>query len=138
MKVTATLDAPCNAATMFSWVEDLARYPQWLTILSDVDPDGDGWRVELRGKLGPLARSKRLRMERTMYRPNELVVFERRETDGRNHAAWTLHSAVTETATGSRLVMDLGYEGKLWGAVIEALLKDEIDRARARLLALVS
>jgi hypothetical protein len=34
--------------------------------------------------------------------------------------------------------MDLGYEGKLWGAVIAALLKDEIDQARARLLVLVS
>jgi Polyketide cyclase / dehydrase and lipid transport len=138
MKVTATLDAPCNAATLFSWVEDLARYPEWLTILTEVEADDDGWRVELRGKLGPLARSKRLRMERTVHRPNELVVFERRETDGRNHAGWTLHSAVIEMAAGSRLVMDLGYEGKLWGAVIEALLKDEIDQARARLLALVS
>jgi hypothetical protein len=138
MKVTATLDAPCSAATMFSWVEDLARYPEWLTILTEVESDGDGWRVELRGKLGPLARSKRLRMERTVHRPNELVVFERRETDGRNHAAWTLHSAVTEMGTGSNLVMNLGYEGRLWGAVIEALLKDEIDQARARLLALVS
>jgi hypothetical protein len=138
MKVTATLDAPCNAATMFAWVEDLTRYPKWLTILTEVEPDDDGWRVELRGKLGPLARSKRLRMERTVHHPNELVVFERRETDGRNHAAWTLHSTVTETATGSHLVMDLGYEGKLWGAVIEALLRDEIDQASGRLLALVS
>jgi hypothetical protein len=138
MKVTATLDAPCDAGTLFSWVEDLARYPHWLTILTEVEAEGDGWRVELRGKLGPLARSKRLRMERTVHRPNELVVFERRETDGRNHAAWTLHSAVTETVAGSHLEMDLGYEGKLWGAVIEALLKDEIDQARARLLVLVS
>jgi Polyketide cyclase / dehydrase and lipid transport len=138
MKVTATLDAPCSAATMFSWVDDLARYPEWLTILTDVEPDGDGWRVELQGKLGPLARSKRLRMERTVHRPNELVVFERRETDGRNHAAWTLQSTVTESAAGSHLVMDLGYEGKLWGTVIEALLRDEIDQARGRLLTLVS
>jgi Polyketide cyclase / dehydrase and lipid transport len=138
MKVTATLDAPCTAATMFSWVEDLTRYPEWLTILTEVEPDADGWRVELRGKLGPLARSKRLRMERTVHRPNEQVVFERRETDGRNHAAWTLHSAVTENGTGCQLVMDLGYEGKLWGSVIEALLKDEIDQARGRLFALVS
>ena len=138
MKLTASLEAPCDVAELFGWVEELERYAQWLTILTDVEPDGDGWRVELRGKLGLLARSKRLRMERTEHLPNELVTFERRETDGRNHANWTLHATVAPTSTGSHLVMDLGYEGRLWGTVLEGLLSDEIDQAKKRLLKLVS
>jgi hypothetical protein len=139
MDLSATLDAPCSPFELFGWVEDLGRYPSWLTIVTKAEADGpDAWRVDLRGRLGPLARSKRLRMERVSLEPEHLAVFRRVERDGRHHADWLLRATVDPTAGGSRLVMDLHYGGALWGPVLERLLRDEIDASRARLLDLVS
>jgi hypothetical protein len=48
------------------------------------------WDVELRARLGPLARSKRLRMVRTVRDPETFTAtFERDQADGRNHSPWT-------------------------------------------------
>jgi hypothetical protein len=140
--VTAALDAPCGAAELFPWVADLARYPQWLTIVDRVQPTDDGaWRVDLRARLGPLARSKRLRMTRTQHDPERLVVFERDEADGRRHSPWVLQAELAPSSTvagGTHLVMHLSYGGGLWGPVLERVLADEIESGRDRLLALVS
>jgi hypothetical protein len=92
------------------------------------------WTVELRGRLGPLARSKRLRMVRTGHEPPGQVTFERREVDGRSHSPWVLRAEVEPLAEGSRLTMHLHYGGGMWGSVLERLLGDEIGRSRARLL----
>jgi hypothetical protein len=99
------------------------------------DP-GPAWSVDLRGRLGPFARSKRLRMARSLHEPGR-VRFERVERDGRDHAAWTLTAEVTGAGAGSRLRMDLHYGGSLVGPIIERLLVDEIARSKPRLLALV-
>ena len=137
MDVEATLDAPVPPAELFEWVDDLGRYPQWLSIVTAAVPDDGGWVVDLRGRVGPLARSKRLRMERTHLEPGRAVVFDRVERDGRTHSRWTLRAAVDPTTGGSRLRMQLHYGGGLWGPVLERLLRDEIDRSRERLLSLV-
>ena len=144
MDVTADLDAPCAPAELFEWVDDLARYPQWLDIVPravplEVHPDdaGPAWSVDLRGRLGPLARSKRLRMVRTSLEPGR-VRFERVEHDGRRHSPWVLEATVDETADGSRLRVHLHYGGSLVGPLVERLLADEITRSRPRLLALVA
>jgi uncharacterized protein YndB with AHSA1/START domain len=140
--VVASLDAPHPPEDVFPWVEDLERYPEWLDIVpraTQADPvDGDegpAWVVDLRGRLGPLARSKRLRMVRMDHHPSDRVVFERREVDGRRHAAWVLRATVASQPGGSRLTMHLHYGGGLWGPVLERLLTDEIERSRPRLLA---
>ncbi len=138
MDVVADLTAPCTTEELFTWVDDLGRYPEWLGIVerAEVVPaggDGVAWRVELRGRLGPLARSKRLRMVRTEL-SDRGVVFERREQDGRNHSAWVLRADVAPAADGSILTMRLHYGGSLWGPVLERLLRDEIERSRTRLL----
>jgi hypothetical protein len=139
MDIDAALDAPCPPADLFAWVDDLARYPQWLSIVTRAEPDGDdGWTVDLRGRVGPLARSKRLRMARTRLEPERVAVFERVERDGRHHAPWVLRAEVTPGPAGSHLAMRLHYGGSLWGSVIERLLRDEIEQSRARLLELVS
>jgi hypothetical protein len=139
MDLTATLDAPCSPSALFDWVEDLGRYPSWLTIVTRAEPDGeDAWLVDLRGRLGPLARSKRLRMERVILDPDHRAVFRRGERDARHHAEWVLRATVEAAGDGSRLLMELHYGGALWGPVLERLLRDEIDASRARLLALVS
>jgi hypothetical protein len=108
---------------------------------SPVDPEpGDpkpAWSVDLRGSLGPFARTKRLRMARTLHEPGR-VRFERLEHDGRDHSAWVLSADVTPDGDGgSRLSMHLHYGGRLGGPLVERLLADEITRSRPRLLALV-
>jgi hypothetical protein len=124
-----------------AWVDDLGRYPSWLGIVTSassapvVDGDtGPAWLVDLRGRLGPLARSKRLRMVRTELTADK-AVFERRESDGKSHSPWVLEATVTPTDDGSRLVMHLHYGGSLWGPVLERMLGDEIEQSRPRLLA---
>ena len=145
MDLRATLDAPCSPEVLFAQVDDLARYPAWLGIVTRADSaagvDGDpgpAWVVDLRARLGPLARSKRLRMVRAECTPFTAVRFERREDDGRSHAPWLLEAEVAPTGEGSWLAMRLHYGGGLLGPVIERLLAEEVERAKPRLLALVS
>ena len=135
MDVTATLDAPHPPEAVFTWVSDLERYPAWLDIVPRATADGDGsWLVWLRGRLGPLARSKRLRMRRVAVDAPHSVRFERVEQDGRHHSAWVLEAEVVPTEEGSRLTRRLHYGGALFGPVLERLLGDEIEHSRARLL----
>jgi hypothetical protein len=154
--VTEVLEAPCEPEALFDWVDDLARYPGWLDIVPRAVPveprDGDpgpAWSVDLRGRLGPFARSKRLRMVRTQHDRPHQVRFERREHDGRQHSAWILEASVApgpgsgdgdgdSDGDGSVLTMHLHYGGSLVGPVVERLLADEIRRSRPRLLTLVA
>jgi len=144
MDVTASLEAPCSPEELYEWVADLGRYPQWLDIVPRaVSEEGDdgaaAWIVDLRGRLGPFARSKRLRMVRTVDEPPTTVVFERRERDGRSHSPWILRADVEAvSSSGSRLTMRLHYGGALWGPVLERILGDEIERSKPRLLRLVA
>ena len=144
MDVTATLDTPYPAETVFDCVADLTTYPKWLDIVPRAvatAATGDGapaWTVDLRGRLGPFARSKRLRMVRTRHDVPKAVVFERQECDGRSHSPWTLSADVEASGEGgSRLTMRLHYGGGLWGPIVERLLSDEIERSKPRLLALL-
>ena len=141
MDFTSELDAPCPPAELFAWVEDLARYPTWLGIVTraEREPGAEAaWSVDLRARFGRLARSKRLRMVRTAHEPVALAVFERAETDGRRHSRWALRAEVSPTPGGSRLAMHLHYGGAFWGPVLERLLADEVVASRSRLLELVS
>lgn len=145
MDVTASLDAPCPPQRLFDAVADLADYPGWLGIVPRAHPvegdDGDpgpAWSVELRGRLGPLARSKRLRMVRTASDAPDHVRFERRELDGRQHSPWVLDARVDAQGDGSRLTMHLHYGGSFGGSLLERMLRDEIERSKPRLLDLVS
>jgi hypothetical protein len=139
--VLASLDAPCPPASLLPWVEDLTRYPEWLDIVpravlaghhaGDVGP---AWSVDLRGRLGPFARAKRLRMVRTEH--DDLHArFERVEQDGRQHSSWILDASIAGVADGSSLTMRLHYGGRLWMPALDRLLADEIERSRPRLLA---
>lgn len=147
MDVVETLDAPCPPDLLFAQVVELDRYPSWLDIVpravsAPADPSGGdpgpAWTVDLRGRLGPLARSKRLRMVRAELEPPGHVAFERRELDGREHSAWVLTATVEAVEGGSRLTMRLHYGGSLFGPVLERLLGDEIQRSRPRLLAMMA
>ncbi len=146
--VTALLDAPCPAAELFAAVDDLATYPEWLSIVTKVvtvdadeagDDPGPAWVIDLRGRLGPLARSKRLRMVRTAFDAPTHIRFERREVDGRSHSAWVLDAEVEpridpDGSEGSRLTMRLHYGGSFGGSLLERMLRDEIEQSRPKLL----
>ena len=143
MDVTASLDAPCSVDELFTAVDDLTSYPSWLTIVTTAvpavadatgDDPGPAWQVDLRGRLGPLARSKRLRMVRTAFEAPSHIRFERREVDGRSHSPWVLDAEVLPTDAGSRLTMRLHYGGSFGGSLLERMLKDEIERSRPKLL----
>jgi len=139
--VVASLEAPCPAATLFPWVDDLGRYPEWLDIVpraAAADPHdadvGPAWSVDLRGRLGPFARAKRLRMVRTAHEPDHHARFERVGHDGRQHAPWVLDATVRDDGPSSTLTMRLHYGGRLWMPALDRLLADEIERSRPRLL----
>ena len=141
MDVTASLEAPCSPARLFTWVDDLGRYPAWLDIVpravevpSDPGDVGPAWSVDLRGRLGPFARAKRLRMVRTVHVPDQHARFERSEHDGRQHSAWVLDASIVGDDGGSTLTMRLHYGGRLWVPALDRLLSDEIARSRPRLL----
>lgn len=146
MDHTAELSASCPPATLFSWVEDLSRYPRWLGIVERAEPaesdpgdPGPAWTVDLSARVGPFSRAKRLRMVRRALDAPRSVEFARRELDGRDHGVWELRADVTDVGDGaSRLTMHLHYGGRLWGPVLEPILGDEIERSRARLAQLVA
>ena len=145
MRTSESVLVPAPPSIVFTHVVDLIGYPAWLGLVHtaervDSSPDGElAWSVELRARVGPFARSKQLRMERTQLVPDELVVFERAEVDGRHHAGWALRAEL-EPVDGdqTRLTMHLAYEGALWtGGLLEKVLDEEIRRGRVGLVQLV-
>ena len=144
MDVTASVDVPVSVEILFSYVSDLKNYESWLEmvhsvkLVSDVaitSHDLDTWMVELRARLGPFARSKRLRMVRKICETPYCVVFERAENDGRSHSAWVLSATVSQTDSGSSLQANLHYAGSLFtGGLLERALADQIEKGREKLI----
>jgi len=144
MQLDAALRTAAPAARVLAYVADLADYPQWMSLVHSATAVPAAtvptWDVELRAKVGPFARSKRLRMVRTIFDTTNptRVVFERRELDGREHAAWRLEVTINTTALGAtELVMQLHYDGRLFVSVVEAILQQNIDAGRSKLAALL-
>ena len=141
MRIERSVRLSATPEVAFAMVDDLGRYPEWMDLVHDVveaplSPAGERvWDVELRAQVGPLARSKRLRMVRTVHEPSHRVVFERREVDGRQHSPWILESTLDARAADSvELTMLLTYGGNLWtGAVLERVLDDHVERGAAAL-----
>jgi hypothetical protein len=136
MEIEAVVEAPVDADRMYDEVRSLDGYPEWIGIVHEVRREADGvWQVELRGKVGPFARSKRLRMVRVLDESPRHVVFERQEVDGRRHAKWILSATVAEVGQVSRLAMRLHYGGVLFaGGVLEKVLGEQIVASREKLL----
>lgn len=150
MRTTETIELAAPADAVFAHVAELHAYPAWLPLVHTAEPDaahpddaGPAWIVELRAKIGPFARSKRLRMVRAEHDPPRAVAFERAETDGRDHARWALRVELTEFAhaqvAATRLTMHLAYDGALWtGGLLERALDDQVRRGKAGLAELLS
>ena len=145
MQTTASLFIDgASAGDVFEQLATLDRYPAWMRLVHRVDalaPDEGrpAWRVELRARVGPFARSKQLRMVRTIHEPPHRVRFERVQDDDRDHAAWILGATVEDADGGALVVTELTYSGKLWGSsVLERVLEDEIRRGKEALTGLVT
>lgn len=132
--VEHVVDASPDA--VFSVIDDLGRYPSWMGLVHSAEAlAADTWAVQLRARIGPLARSKKLTMTRVVCEAPRHVRFERRETDGRSHGEWVLDVTVEPDSapTRTRLVMVLHYGGRLWSSVVEKVLHDEIEASKRRL-----
>lgn len=149
---------PASPSAVFEHVARLDAYPAWLglvheAVIDDVSSSESSpiheaadpaWSVELRARVGPVARSKRLRMVRTSHEPPRTVEFQRAETDGREHARWALRVELEpvsdiDGADATRVTMHLAYDGALWtGGLLERVLDEEIRRGRGGLVELVS
>lgn len=141
MDLVASVEVPVSVEKLFDYVADLANYSSWLEFVHKVELVGEStesdttWLVELRAKLGVLARSKRLRMTRTLCEHPRLVVFERHEQDSRRHSEWILRATVSPTATGAKLETNLHYSGNLFtGGMLERALSDQIATGREKLI----
>jgi hypothetical protein len=143
MDLTANLDCDASPTELFAWVDDLGLYPQWMGLVHRAEPidpieDRPAWNVELRARIGPFARSKRLVMVRSVCISPSTAVFERCERDGRDHSMWRLSAAIDTLPNGSSLKMQLHYGGALWtGGIAERVLHEEINRSKARLASLL-
>ena len=135
--MTGTTRLAASADRVFAEVADLATYPEWLGIVRSVRPDGDAWSVDIGARIGPLWRTKRVRMVRSESRPPKLVRFERAELDGRTHAPWVLTGEIevddSDGGPPTRLTMHLHYGGAKWLPLVDRVLADEIRRAGGRL-----
>ena len=148
VEIERSVSVPGPPERLFALVEDLSCYPRWMQLVHSAygaaaEPDGrPAWNVELRARIGPLARSKRLRMVRTIHDASRSVVFERCEIDGRTHAPWILRADLEPAADPNGqilLTMRLSYGGGLWtGAVLQRVLDDEVRKGSDALLDIVT
>ena len=130
-----------TADAVFGEISDLTTYPEWLGIVRSVRVDGDGWLVDIGARLGPVWRTKRVRMVRAECRPPKLVRFERQERDGKSHSDWVLTGEV-EVDGGpdgneppTMLTMHVHYGGAMWLPLLDRVLAEEIRRGGRRLAA---
>lgn len=153
MDVAASMTCESSVERVAEVVSDLILYPQWLDIVSAVEPAdetavepansrvgnaGPAWLVTLRGQLGPLRRSKRIRMVAVAQSEPTRFRFERAELDGRAHSPWTMQAELSGADGAVELTIELHYGGSLWIPLLDRVLADEIVRAKPRLAELLA
>ena len=149
MDLEETIDLAATRPQVVDVLSDLASYAEWLDIVSLSEPAGveiddrPVWMVELRARIGPFARTKRLRMVRTVLDigPDRTeVLFTRREEGARDYSDWTLSVVVEDAgAAECRVVLRLHYGGSLWTpGPLERVLADQVRVGRERLSRVVA
>jgi carbon monoxide dehydrogenase subunit G len=135
MKYSSSVDVPVQSDVVRPFVDDLSAYPSWMPMVHHVVAVSDDvWSVELRAKVGVFARSKALRMRRTMNDEN-VIVFERDEDDNRQHSPWVMRVSLTPSARGTNITIDLSYGGSLWTAgILDRVLASQVDAGKAGLV----
>ena len=143
MRTSESVVVPATPHELFPHVARLEAYPPWLRLVHRAEVVAEEplptWDVELRARVGPFARSKKLRMQRVAIDDARGARFERAEVDGREHSMWALRVELTPSGDETVLTMHLAYDGKLWtGGVLERVLDDEVRRARVKLVELLT
>jgi carbon monoxide dehydrogenase subunit G len=121
---------------VYSELRELDGYAAWLSIVRHVErvSEEPAWRVEVGTGVGPLRRTKRVRMIRAEDTPPSRLRFERSETDGRDHSAWVLTACLQASGDArTHLTMHLHYGGLDWLPLVGLALREEIRRAGPRL-----
>jgi carbon monoxide dehydrogenase subunit G len=138
MQYSSDVVVAVGPAFVHPYVADLVRYVEWMPMVHGAEEVGDGvWNVELRAKVGVFARSKRLRMKRTVN-TSQHIVFERDEIDGRRHSPWTMAIALQITDTGCVVTVDLSYGGTLWTAgILDRVLAAQVEAGKTGLARVV-
>jgi Polyketide cyclase / dehydrase and lipid transport len=143
--VHRSITAETNASVdrLYEVISDLGTYGEWMTLIDRCevavaasDDQGPAWWVTLRAKVGPFARSKRLRMVRTQMTQGSSVRFERRETDGRSHSAWVMNatcSPLEGKLETTAVTVELSYSGGLWSGPLDAVLGSQVNDSVPRL-----
>ncbi len=139
LTVSRTADIAGPPTAVHAVLRDLTTYQKWMPIVSSVDvDDADHWYVELRVAIGPFARSKRLRMKRTIDDADQLV-FSRSESDDRSHASWELRFELNASDNSTTVHASLHYEGKMWTpGPVEDALDSGLDKGIEQLQEFVS
>lgn len=136
--ISVSTDAPIEA--IMPVVGDLVTYPSWLGLVyaaDRVEGEHRTYLITLRARVGPFARSKKLRMVRTELTGNS-ARFERAETDGREHSNWVMTIDASPAATGgSDLEIALDYDGNLWTGPLQLILDAQADKSGQKLDAYV-
>jgi Polyketide cyclase / dehydrase and lipid transport len=128
---------------LFVAMNDLGTYSEWMSLIDTCEPTaavdddlGPAWVVTLKAKVGPFARSKRLRMVRVESVANERVRYERNETDGKQHSDWVMEAEIeSRPKNASAVTVELTYSGGLWSGPLDVVLGTQVDDARERLRA---
>ena len=138
MQYSSDVVVAVEPARVHPYVADLERYVEWMPMVHGVESVDDGvWNVELRAKVGVFARSKRLRMKRTVN-TSQHIVFERDEIDGRRHSPWTMAIALQANEMGSVVTVDLSYGGTLWTAgILDRVLASQVEAGKTGLVRVV-
>lgn len=147
MRAGSSVRVPAGIESVVPWVSDLARYAEWMPMVhaaspETADPGRPAWNVELRAKVGPFARSKRLRMVRTAGETSPgraSFTFEREERSAGGHSEWVMNVALSGDETGTTVTIDLMYGGSLWTAgVLDRVLAAQIEEGKKGLLRVVT
>lgn len=139
MKYSSSVSLPVAGSAVRPFIEDLSKYPVWMPLVYSAERDEDGaWSVELRAKVGVFARSKRLRMVRTVNTDTS-VVFERAELDGRRHSRWVMKIDIDDVSPQCTVTMHLLYDGSLWTpGVLDRVLASHVEAGKAGLTRVVT
>ena len=141
MKRTIEIRVNAPVEKVFETLRDLIIFQTLLEFVDSVEPETSesdselaAWQVTLRARIGPLSRMKRLRMVRTKNITNSHIIFSREETDGKDHADWTLKIGLSSLdAKESTIALEIAYGGKLWSGSVDKALYSEIESAQKKL-----
>ncbi len=135
-ELNATVNKPLDS--VWPVVSDLATFPQWIEIVDTVVVDAGeppAHFVILKARLGPISRSKKLRMVQTARggesdpEANNSVTFERQETHDIEVAMWKMNVTACSTGESStQLSISLSYDGELWLPAFGAILDSQVPK----------